>query len=102
MRDVKLKWAYKVLKSKYFVVLTDKESAIMFHGIDPTSFEDVLALDAQTNDLQRFIYELNKLALSHRKQLRKLMGQSDTAERQGVPVKKHAGKATKKVPVTRR
>jgi hypothetical protein len=100
MRDVKLKWALKILKSRYFVVMTDKESAIMFRGLDPTSFEDVLALTAQGNDLERFIFELNRLAVAHRQQARKLMGTRPKAKPTIIPIKKPTT-YRKRVPVNK-
>lgn len=89
MRSVKARWATKLLRSKHFVVMTDKESVICFQGVDPNSFDDLLALMAQSSELQMFNDKLKELIRRHDKAIKKLKGEyAPTAKRKSVRTKK--------------
>ena len=89
---LKLKWAKRLLKAKYFVVLTDKESAIAIDGADPSSFTDMLALTAQAAEIDEFYSKLGELVKQHRDAVTKLTGgASVTLER--TPAKARKAKA---------
>lgn len=64
-KTIKLLWARKLLVAKYFVILTDKGSAIGFEGIDPHSFEDVLGLASQAAEMQMMHDQLGVLIKEH-------------------------------------
>lgn len=68
------KWAAKLLRSKSFIVMTDTESAIVFKGVNPSSFTDVLALRAQAVELDHYIDSLKKLKVEHDKAADELLG----------------------------
>lgn len=63
---LKLKWAKRLLASKYFVLLTDKDSVIALNGVRPDSFEDQIALAAQTAAIEDFADRLQGLKHDHR------------------------------------
>lgn len=63
----KLRWAWKLLRSKYFVILTDKESVIAMSGYDPKKFNDFLAVSAQTAAIDGFLESLKRLRKDHEK-----------------------------------
>lgn len=74
IRRIKAKWATKLMKSKHFVLLTDKESVICFQNVDPTKFSDIVMLEAQRAELANFSEKLDELILRHRAAIRKLSG----------------------------
>lgn len=65
MKMAKLKWANKLARARYFVVLTDKESVIAFDGANPRSFTDILALEAQASEIDNFLEALKELRTRH-------------------------------------
>lgn len=73
-RIVKLRWAKKLAQAKFFVVLTDKESVIALDGVDPNSFTDILALQAQSAELDSFMEALQELKAEHERKLDELEG----------------------------
>lgn len=71
-KAIKLKWANKLLRSRYFVVLTDRESAIALDGVNPDKINDLLALTAQSSALMSFQERLGQLIKDHDKAATKL------------------------------
>lgn len=71
-RLTKLKWANKLLRSKFFVLLTDQESAINLTGASSKSFTDLLALTAQRAELELFSRSLKDLVKEHDKAIKAL------------------------------
>jgi hypothetical protein len=97
-RTLKLRWAKKLLKAKFFVVMTDTESAIAFEGANPDNFEDVVALAAQTAELENFYQQLGGLVKDHKAAVANLMGGSIEEEKsvsETKPVTKSKAKSTK-------
>jgi hypothetical protein len=79
---VKLRWANKLAQAKFFVILTDKEAVIALDGVNPDSFEDTLALQTQSAEIEDFIEKLQELKAEHDKKLEELQGgKSATAPR---------------------
>jgi hypothetical protein len=74
MKQVKARWAAKLLRSKHFVVLTDKESVICLQGADPDNIEDFVILAAQTAELQDFSDKLKLLIKDHDRAIRRMKG----------------------------
>lgn len=74
---LKLKWAKKLLAAKFFVVMTNKESAIAYEGVDPRSFTDVLALTAQAAELSEFYEQLGLLVKDHEAAIKALTEEDD-------------------------
>lgn len=74
MRQVKARWAGKLLRSKHFVVLTDKESVICLQGASPDDINDYVALAAQAGELQDFSDKLKLLIKDHDRAVRKMKG----------------------------
>lgn len=74
MRDrvLNVKWANKVLKSKNFVVLTDKESMIALKGVDPDSLDDIFILQSQQAAINQFIDSLENLRKRHERRVQEL------------------------------
>lgn len=66
-RTVKVKWARRLLRAKYFVVMTDRHSAILFEGVDPESIVDRTALEAQAAEIEYFYEQLGDLVKRHKK-----------------------------------
>lgn len=81
MRSVKLRWARKILGAKFFVVLTDREGVIALDGADPNQILDVVALTAQSAELQDFADKLSMVIKDHDRAIRKLNGLSDKPKR---------------------
>lgn len=76
-KATRLKWARKLLRAKYFVILTDKESVIAISGVDPSQFTDAMALAAQTAELVMFRDKLEELIVQHNKALLNLPPDSE-------------------------
>lgn len=76
MRDktLNLKWAAKLMASKSFVLLTDKESFIAMEGIDPNRLNDMLILQAQQASIDKFIEDLQLLRKAHERRVKQLGG----------------------------
>lgn len=92
---VKLKWAKRVLQSKYFVILTDKHSVIALQDANPDTFTDRMALAAQAGEVREFHSRLGALIKRHDAALEKLSVTSTNPTKRVVkkPVK------TTKIPV---
>lgn len=71
-KRVNARWAAKVLKAKYFVVLTDTESALALDGVDPDSINDMVALQSQTASIAAFKRDLTELEKVHKQHLQSL------------------------------
>lgn len=69
-RNAKIAWARKILRAKYFVVLTDKEGVIAFEGVDPKNINDIIAISAQSAELKLFRKELDDLIKRHDKEVK--------------------------------
>lgn len=82
-KRIRIMWARKLLGAKHFVVMTDKESALMFEGIDPREFTDALALAAQAAELEAFQESLTGLMLEHKDAIDKLGVKSDKSKKKG-------------------
>ena len=95
-KSTNAKWAAKLLKSRNFVVMTDTESALMFKGVDPSSFDDFLSLTAQIAELDKFIAALLRLKKEHNKAYVKLLGVKQVTKRVNK-TKTSSTKSTKKV-----
>lgn len=69
---LRTKWAKKLLTSKHFVILTDKESVIYFNGLQPDSFDDVLMLTAQAASLEDFRERIVAMQKEHERVAREV------------------------------
>ena len=69
---LKLKWAQRLLKAKFFIVMTEKESAIAIDGADPFSFDDATALHSQLAELEMYRDSLEELISDHRTAIKRL------------------------------
>lgn len=74
----KLKWAYRLLFTRTFVILTDKSAAVSIPIVDPNAFESILLLTAQTHALMEFKSRLEDLIGEHEEAVKLL------SRRQGV------------------
>lgn len=83
-RVVKAKWAKRLLQAKFFVVMTDTHSAILFEGVDPESITDRTALEAQAAEIEYFYGELGLLVKRHQKAVAKAL-QKKTVKK--IPVR---------------
>lgn len=72
IRRIKAKWAAKLLRARYFVLLTDTESAICLSAVDPNSIDDTLSLVAQTASIHSFIEKLQEFEKEHNRALQRL------------------------------
>ena len=77
---LKGKWAGKLMRSKFFVLLTDSEGVIALEGADPEMILDAVALDAQTAEIKLFRDRLDILAKDHKKATAKLRSKSVTTD----------------------
>lgn len=80
-RVAKTKWASKLIGSKFFVLLTDKESVISLDGVDPNSLHDAIALDAQGASLREFHSRIGMLVKDHDKAAEKLYAPKKRSKR---------------------
>jgi hypothetical protein len=78
---LKARWARKLIRAKYFVVLTDTESVISMDGVDPGSFTDVIALQAQLVSVKEFEKQVAELRKRHEKMVVKLSGGGVTSSK---------------------
>lgn len=86
---IKAKWAAKLMRSKHFVVLTDKESVICIKGVNPNDITDFVTLAAQTAELQNFSISLQQLIKDHDVAIRKLSGiKEKRAKKKNTPTKR--------------
>jgi hypothetical protein len=72
-KTIRTKWAAKLLRAKYFVLLTDKESVIAMQGVDPLFSTDVFQVQAQAAEITYFIESLQRLQKDHDQALKKLL-----------------------------
>lgn len=79
--SIRLKWARKLLRARYFVVMTDHESAIAFEGVNPELLEDVVSLHAQTAELRQFYNEIGQLLRQHEAAVAKIGKPLDTTKK---------------------
>lgn len=94
--NIKAKWAGKLLRSKHFVVLTDKESVVCLRGVNPDNINDFVVLTAQAAELEAFAEGLKDLIAKHDVAVRKLSGLKPRSK--SVP-KKNTTIKRKKIPV---
>lgn len=80
LRTLQLKWAAKIARARFFVVLTDKEAAIVMDGVEPENIEDKLALQAQTAELRTFHDALGGLIKDHDRVLDRYYKESSDAK----------------------
>lgn len=71
-RLVRLRWARKIMGSKGFLVVTDRESVIALEGMDPRLLRDELALQEQVASIENFLYLLKDLQAEHIKAIDRL------------------------------
>lgn len=90
-KSIRLVWAAKLLKSKFFVVMTERESIIALDGAKPESFSDLLALIAQTAELRMFHKNVGELIEAHDEAIDKFN------EVQNAPTHSKRHKTAKKV-----
>lgn len=62
---LRLKWAWKIMRSANFVVLADTESFIYLGSVDPNSFTDALSVAGQRQALDEFDAHLKQVMLHH-------------------------------------
>lgn len=72
-RNLRIRWAHKLLKAKSFVVLTDKESIIALKGVNPNKLTDVLSLQEQAASLDNFLQQLKALQEEHEHAIETIM-----------------------------
>lgn len=81
----KLKWVYKFFRSRTYVVILDRESAMNIKLLKPELFEDGFLLSAQTASLMEFKRRLEEAIDEHKDAIRLLshrQGVNKTAKRQ--------------------
>lgn len=78
-KALKLKWAKRLLQARYFVILTDKESVIALDGVDPSAFDDRVALQSQSAAISEFVSRLKDLQKLHADAIKTLTGGKDAA-----------------------
>ncbi len=93
INNTRTKWAARIMRARYFVVLTERESVIYLKGVKPEEFEDVVALAAQCAELEDFQDKLKDMIERHEAQVYKLSGgykhaKRNTAKRKKINVKK--------------
>lgn len=88
---VKVNWAKKLLRAKYFVAMTDKASVIALDAADPEDFTDLMALSAQMAEVEAFQEQLSEFVERHKQAIQKLTGvKSEKPKRVRRPVQKQA------------
>lgn len=75
MEKIKLVWG--LLRSKTYVVITDKVSVISLRMRNPKAFKSQMALLLQTAALQDFHEKLGELIEEHNQAVESLQGESD-------------------------
>jgi hypothetical protein len=60
-----IQWAWKVLTSKSFAVMTDSETAIQIDVLDPFEMEDLTTLLGQQQSFKVFNERFTQLEIDH-------------------------------------
>lgn len=93
----KLKWAFRILNSDAYVVLTDKSAVVNIPMMNPDSIQNVILLSAQTASLSEFKDRLEDSINEHEDAIKLLLRQ-----RRQPPVHKKNATTTKASKPTRR
>jgi hypothetical protein len=89
MLTEKLRWAYKLLRSKTFVVLLDKQSVVFMPLVDLEAFENQFILAAQTASLHQFKERLEGLIREHEEAIQLLAHRESNKQ---TPTKRQANR----------
>lgn len=87
-KNLRLRWAKKILRAKNFVVVTDKESVIALEGVNPDNLNDHIMLAEQSASIDSFKAMLDNLQRKHNKRLEEIS--NDASERKTTKPKKEA------------
>lgn len=93
----RLVWAWKVLRSKTFIVATEKEAACRINVRDPFSFDTIVMLAGQYTSVVDFKEKLEDLLREHEEAAEKQFGinPNDFMEKSTKQVKKVKAKENK-------
>lgn len=97
-KSLRLRWAKKLLRAKYFVVMTDTQAMIALDAADPNELHDVVALAAQSAELQAFYDKLGELIHQHSIILRALSKETDEKPNTATRARASTKASTRKVP----
>lgn len=89
-----IQWAYKILRSTSFIVLTDKEATINIKGINPDKMKDIFVLMSQQSYLAQFKDRLEELIKAHDAAVSKVTGEQNVANKR-TTAKKSTKSTTK-------
>jgi hypothetical protein len=93
VRRKHIKWAWKLLRSRNFIVVTDTEGVVNVEVADNPQFEDMMVLTQQAVALQMFQDKLEELAKQHDAELGGWLQKLDGGEDAPAPKKpKRTGK----------
>lgn len=67
------------MRAKYFMVLTDKASALMLEGVDPKTIRDQVMLEHQMTELILFREALEDTIKEHQRAIKKLIRGANVA-----------------------
>jgi hypothetical protein len=94
----KLLWAWRLLWTDTYVVLTDKAAVINVPSGDPDSYENIMLLAAQTAALQNFRFRLEDLVREHEEAVLLLTRRNEQKRTtRGTGVRKSPKKRSSKV-----
>lgn len=80
----KLLWAKRLMRARFFVVLTDTGSAIGLRGVNPESIEDVVALKAQQAEIKRYAVQLQEVIDKHDRAINELTNNKRASSKKPV------------------
>ena len=80
----KLKWAYKLLRSNTYVVLTDKDSVVNIPLTKLDTFENIFLVSAQAASLKDFKNRLEGVIKEHGEVINHLAREKKTPRKKSV------------------
>ncbi len=94
----RMQWAWRLLWTRTYVVLTDTSAVINVPAEDPDSFDNIMLLAAQTAALQNFKFSLEDLVREHEEAVQLLTRRNEQKRaKRGAKVPRSPKRANNKV-----
>lgn len=74
MSKTKFRWIYKLIMSKNYVIITDKEAVINVRAMSPDKFNDVMGAAIQQQQLVTFREKLDSVIKKYERAISRQLG----------------------------
>lgn len=81
-KRIKLLWAKKIFKARFFVALTESDSVILLQAADPTRLGDAIAIRTQKATLTAWSKQLEDLIKQHDIAFKKLNDKAKSTKKE--------------------